>query len=117
MTGNVGRLMLKYAAELEPIFFPQPHYPKGAGQELVEHLANFYVMIACGYVLIISKFQEYSDKVDRLLRLHVAWHPGVPSMHLNIIHGTKIMEHFYPIPLAWLSEEPLGTYKASLKNI
>ena len=95
---------------MEPIFFPQPAYPKGAGQDLVEHLATFYVAIACGYVLIIEKFEEYADRVDRLLRLYVSWHPGVPAVHLNIVHGALIMKEFYPIPLAWLSEEALESH-------
>ena len=102
--------MLRKAAELEPILFLQPHYPKGAGQDLIEHLALFWLAISCGYVLIIDRFEEYSREVDRILRLYVAWHPGVPAMHLDIVHGVLIMKHFYPVPLAWLSEEALESH-------
>ena len=110
MTGNVGRTFLENGEKLEPIIFPQPHYPKGAGQDLIEHLANFWVAIQCGYVLNIEKFEEYANKVDRLFRLYVPWHPNVPAVHLDIIHCPLIMRHFYPIPLSWLAEEPLGIF-------
>ena len=77
--------MLQHAAALEPILFPHEHYPPGVGQNLIEQLANFYSMISCGYVLIIEKFAAFANFVDGLLRTVVKWHPGVPSIHLNII--------------------------------
>ena len=77
--------MLQHAAALEPILFPHEHYPPGVGQNLIEQLASFYSMISCGYVLIIEKFAAFANFVDGLMRTVVKWHPGVPSVHLNII--------------------------------
>ena len=84
MTGNVGRLMLRKAAELEAICFPQPHYPPGAGKEFVESLATFWLIINCGYVMKIEQVGEYAKTVDDVCRRIVPWHPGVPSIHLSI---------------------------------
>ena len=84
MTGNIGRLMLQKAAELEPICFPQPHYAPGVGQRFVESLATFWLIINCGYVMKIEAVGEYADTLDDLIRRTVPWHPGVPSIHLSI---------------------------------
>ena len=93
MTGNIGRLMLQKAAELEPICFPQPQYAQGDGQRLVESLATFWLTISCGYVLHIEKFSEYAKEVDSLLRQIVPWHPGVPSIHLSISKKSPFIKH------------------------
>lgn len=84
MTGNIGRLFLKKAAELEPIIFPQPQYPQGAGTEFVEALGTFWLIVNCGYVMNIEKVGEYAKTVDDICRRIVPWHPGVPSIHLSI---------------------------------
>ena len=103
---------------------------------MIEGFANVYVALSCKYVVDPVMFGALADEVDELFIKHVPWHPGVPSTHLNFLHGRYvrvivftfypmlcfkvvylihiflisrlIMEHFFPIPFAFLSEEPLG---------
>ena len=93
----MGRLLLQHAVELAPIVFPQLR-PE-IGRSVIEGLANFWIAIQCGYVLNPEKFNEFALHVDNLLRTYVDWHPGVPAVHLDLIHGAQLMQHFFPIPL------------------
>ena len=54
--------------------------------------------------------------MDILLRTYVEWHPCVPAVHLDLVHGQALMEHFFPIPLGWLSEEPLESHNKLMKR-
>ena len=62
---------------------------------------------------MVGKFFAY---VDKLIRDNVPWHPGVPSVHLDLIHGQRLLEHFWPIPLGWLSEENLESHNKIKKQ-
>ena len=105
MTGNVGRALLQHAAELAPIVLPS--LSQENGQAVIQGLANFWLALACSWVLNPKKFGEYCLHVDNMLRTHIPWHPCVPAIHLDLVHGEALAEYFYPIPLGWLSEEPL----------
>ena len=101
-TGNVGRVLVDHAAQIAPIVLPQ--VPLEFAQALIEGLAHFLIAIKSKYVLDPAKFGALCAHVDQLMVQWVEWHPSVPSVHLDLHHGQKLMEHFFPIPLGWLSE-------------
>ena len=108
MTGNVGRLLLQHGAVLAPILLPSLR--QETGQAVLDALGEFWIALQCGYVVHPEKFGALCNHVDHLLRTYVDWHPIVPSIHLDLIHGQQLAEHFFPIPLGWLSEEALESH-------
>ena len=84
-------------------------------KEVLEGLGNFLIAISCGWVMDPAKFGEFCKKVDQLMIDHVGWHPSVPSIHLDLIHGQLLMDHFFPLPLSFLSEEPLESHNKRAK--
>ena len=65
---------------------------------MIETLANVLIALSCKYTVDPVMFGALADEFEELFIKHVPWHPGVPSIHLNISHGRIIMEHFFPIP-------------------
>ena len=58
---------------------------------MVEGLANIFIALSCKYVIDPTMFGALADEVDELFIQHVPWHPGVPSIHLNISHGRILL--------------------------
>ena len=56
-------------------------------KSVIEGLSNVYIALSCKYVIDPVMFGALADEVDELIIKHVSWHPGVPSVHLNISHG------------------------------
>ena len=81
MTGNVGRALLQNAEALAPVVMPQLR--REIGVEILQSLANFYTALVCGWVIDPKEFGKFGLHVDNLLRTHLAWHPGVPAIHLG----------------------------------
>ena len=99
--------MLRNAEKLAPII--------KIDVTVIEGLAKVWIALSCGYTLDPVIFGALADEVDELMIEHVPWHPSVPSVHLNLAHGRMIMEHFFPIPYAWLDECPLESHNQLMK--
>ena len=82
---------------------------------MIVGLANVFVALSCKYVIDPVMFGALADELDELMITHVGWHPGVPAIHLDIAHGRQLIEHFFPIPIGFLSEEPLESHNQLAK--
>ena len=54
---------------------------------VLEGLANVFIALSCKLVVDPVMFGALADEVEELLIKHISWHPGIPSIHLNILHG------------------------------
>ena len=79
-TGNVGRTLLQpeNAEDLAKIL--------RIDKSVIEGLGLVFIALSCGYTVDPVMFGALVDEVDELWIKHVPWHPGVPSVHLNISH-------------------------------
>ena len=96
-SGNITKILLENRDKIYDLFGDGKDDDGSWALELLEAFQTFLIMLSCPYVMYPDQFGEYCGYVDKLMRDRCAWHPSVPSCHLNIIHAQRLVEHFWPI--------------------
>ena len=78
-------------------------------EELIKGIANIWMTLKSGHMINPVDFGKQCDEWVELYKASkISWYKMSPSIHKVLKHGKAVIEHF-PVPVAWLSEEPSGS--------
>ena len=85
-------------------------------EDLVRGIAKIWTTLKSGHMIDPEDFgKQCDDWVKKYKASHISWYKLSPSVHKVVKHGKAIIEYF-PVPVAWLSEEPSGLKISHCQN-
>ena len=92
-------------------FFENPKFVAktlGVPEDLVRGIAKIWTTLKSGHIINAADFGKMCDEwMENYKTSSISWFKLSPSLHKILKHGKEVIEYF-PVPVAWLSEEPSG---------
>ena len=98
--GNTARRFFEKPKEVAKIL--------GVPEDLIRGIAKIWTTLKSGHIINAEEFGQQCDEwVEKYKNSTISWYKMSPSLHKILKHGKAVIEYF-PVPVAWLSEEPSG---------
>ena len=107
-TGNTARAFYENASVAAEIL--------GIEVELIEKMAEICTILTCGQPINSNKFdKKCKEWINLFKNSSINWFWLSPTLHKVLEHGKLVIDTF-PIPVAWLSEEPAEASNKTFKK-